>query len=95
MAQIPNPYKLSGVRLGEYDVNARVDCLPENDLGEFVCADEPVVAAVERAIVHPGFLKLEQNRLHDVALVRLARPVEFSRYVEPICLPSKRSSIKR
>ncbi|XP_065333244.1 serine protease nudel-like isoform X2 [Cloeon dipterum] len=40
---------------------------------------------VARVVLHPGYL--DKGFLNDLALLRMERPVEFSDYVRPICLP--------
>lgn len=42
-------------------------------------------AYVKKIIVHPGFrITTLQN---DVALLKLSKPLQFDRYVKPVCLP--------
>ncbi|XP_074657056.1 uncharacterized protein LOC141910238 [Tubulanus polymorphus] len=41
---------------------------------------------VRKIIVHPVYTKLH-GLMNDIALVRLARPVPTTSYIEPICLP--------
>ncbi|KAL1117168.1 hypothetical protein AAG570_004495 [Ranatra chinensis] len=62
------------VRLGEHNLDDRV-------------ADgaNPVDIPIERVISHPRYDAL--SKFHDIALIRLSRPVTFSRDIQPICLP--------
>lgn len=63
------------VRLGEWDLDNDPDC-PENQ----GCNETPLDINVERIIAHKDFLK-EGNHLnmhHDIALLRLKEPVQFT-----------------
>lgn len=38
---------------------------------------------------HPGYHKSRLNKnKHDIGLIKLPRPVEFSHYISPVCLPT-------
>uniref|UniRef100_A0A1A9UFJ1 CLIP domain-containing serine protease n=1 Tax=Glossina austeni TaxID=7395 RepID=A0A1A9UFJ1_GLOAU len=83
---IPTDWRLTGVRLGEWDTTTNPDC--EFDIrGNKDCAPEHVDVAVERAIPHPMYAPNSRNQLHDIALLRLARRVAFTDFVRPVCLP--------
>lgn len=43
--------------------------------------------SVDKTIVHPGFTW--DTLANDVALLKLAYPVQFDKYVEPVCLPTQ------
>ncbi|XP_050544561.1 venom protease-like isoform X2 [Daktulosphaira vitifoliae] len=66
--------KISTVRLGDLDLNPTV-----ND------GASPVDVSVERVIIHEKFSSLDFA--NDIALLKLYRPVKFSRLIQPICLP--------
>ncbi|XP_034250849.1 uncharacterized protein LOC117651154 [Thrips palmi] len=71
------------VRLGEQDASSEIDCSFVS--GEQVCAPPPVDVVIERIIKHKNY---GENRFqNDIALLRLARAVEFTDFVKPICLP--------
>lgn len=71
---------LATARLGEYDIQSDVDCLSDT------CADPVQEVPVHSGIAHPGFTDRNKNRKDDIALVRLAKRVKYSYYVQPICL---------
>lgn len=72
-------YRLESVRLGEHNLSSEIDC--EN--GE--CADPVVDIPIVEIIVHENYVSNKKD--HDIALIRLARPVTFTDFVRPICLP--------
>uniref|UniRef100_A0A2C9GLQ9 CLIP domain-containing serine protease n=2 Tax=Anopheles arabiensis TaxID=7173 RepID=A0A2C9GLQ9_ANOAR len=75
--------KLVSVRLGEYNTKTEIDCVTEEQ--EEICADPPIDAGIESVIVHPGY----QDMAHadDIALLRLAQSIEYTSFVQPVCLP--------
>ncbi|XP_048517101.1 uncharacterized protein LOC109533176 [Dendroctonus ponderosae] len=74
------------VRLGEYDTSSpNIDCYHE---GSFRFCNQPEVNVnIETLIPHPGYNNADQNRRHDIALIRLSQDVQFSDYIQPVCLP--------
>lgn len=76
------------VRLGEHDSQRSEDCSLIS--GAEVCAPPVVDVDVEKVIRHTGFSS--NTLMNDIALLRLARPVEFTAAVKPICLPTSRVS---
>ncbi|XP_055993615.1 prostasin [Sorex fumeus] len=48
------------------------------------------VHQVAQIISHPSYR--EEGSQGDIALVRLARPVTFTRYIRPVCLPAANAS---
>lgn len=89
---------LARVRLGEYDVSTTMDCVWENkgDPGYLRhCNNELTVVGIDKYIVHPGYDYRPvpfDARSHDIALLRLKYPVQFSDYIKPVCLPSDESA---
>ncbi|KAG8438275.1 hypothetical protein GDO86_008821 [Hymenochirus boettgeri] len=51
------------------------------------------IAQLERIIVHPKY-NWKENLDRDIALIQLKRPVQFSNYVHPVCLPTKEIVMK-
>lgn len=64
------------MRLGEYDTNTSEDCLVDSGFED--CADPHQDISVEEAIPHPEYTDSVPSRYHDIALLRLARPVQFT-----------------
>lgn len=76
----------SAVRLGEWDTTQEIDCEYEDD-----CADPVQDIHVSEAIPHEGYLPTSETQENDIALLRLERPVQYSEYIRPICLPVSQS----
>lgn len=72
--------QLATVRLGEYNIQTDIDCLG----GE--CADPVQEIAVQGGYPNPGYSDRNINRKDDIGLVRLAKRVKYSYFVQPICL---------
>jgi hypothetical protein len=51
---------------------------------EHVCAPAAIDVDIEQTTIHDDF---NANRHNDIALLRLARDVPYSKFVRPICLP--------
>ncbi|XP_071578101.1 CLIP domain-containing serine protease HP8-like [Temnothorax nylanderi] len=87
---LPVNWRLTSVRLGEYDTDAERDCVPDGD-DSVVCADDPVTVGVEEQIAHEEYRPLSRDQRYDIALLRLSRDVTFTTFIKPICLPSSSS----
>lgn len=75
---------LEFARLGEWDITQEIDC--DYDSLDAPCADKHVDIMIEESIGHPNYSKaLKKN---DIALLRLAQKVNFTAFINPICLPS-------
>ncbi|KAJ8985954.1 hypothetical protein NQ317_010712 [Molorchus minor] len=71
-----------GVRLGEHNLDEKIDCTPNGDY----CAPRPQDFYIESTVVHPEYDP--KTFINDIALIRLATPANFSASnVKPICLP--------
>jgi Trypsin len=58
-----------------------------NKNGANSCAADPLNVPIEEVVVHPGYkYDLVEGFPNDLALVRLAKSVQPSQYVRPICL---------
>ncbi|KAF2903038.1 hypothetical protein ILUMI_03135 [Ignelater luminosus] len=72
------------VRLGEHDVDKKRDC--EDDTpGLEDCSDDPIDVGIEKKIPHKDYD--DETHVHDIALLRLKKEVNYTNYVTPICLP--------
>ncbi|XP_017086717.1 phenoloxidase-activating factor 1-like isoform X1 [Drosophila eugracilis] len=49
------------------------------------CTPPPQLVDIEDLVVHPGYISSELQ--YNLALAKLVRSVEFSDFVQPICLP--------
>lgn len=81
---LPDRAILTKVRLGEYDASTDVDCEPD-EVGNVFCADTPVDVDVDDIRPHPDYQRPLLG--NDIALVRIKRPVSFTKFVSPVCLP--------
>ncbi|KAK3909564.1 Serine protease easter [Frankliniella fusca] len=81
--------KLVSVRLGEHDTKTSPDCKTDilSPTQEQICADRAIDIPVERDIAYPEYNKRDPNHYHDIALVRLSRDVDFTEWIQPICVP--------
>lgn len=83
---LPANWRLTSVRLGEYDTDTERDCVPDTET-TFQCADDPVTVGVEEQIAHEEYRPLSRDQRYDIALLRLSRDVTFTTFIKPICLP--------
>jgi hypothetical protein len=84
--RIPNSWRLTAVRLGEWDLRTNPDCEQYSD-GDEECNEPHVDIPVAEIIVHPEYYYERVAQYHDIALLRLQRKVEFNKWIQPICLP--------
>lgn len=73
------------VRLGEYNTDTSEDCIQEID--GLDCADPAVDIDVMKVIPHPEYNSDTRHKYHDIALIKLARPANYTDFIQPICLP--------
>lgn len=67
--------------MGEYDINSEIDCIDAD------CNNKVVEVGYEEIIPHPQYDDKNNNRHHDIALIRLAADIELSDFIRPVCLP--------
>lgn len=84
---LPDTWRLEGVRLGEYNTETEQDCI-QDDEDSTVCADDPITVGVEEQIAHEMYRPLSRDQKYDIALLRLSRDVTFTNFIKPICLPT-------
>ncbi|KAF2887921.1 hypothetical protein ILUMI_18252, partial [Ignelater luminosus] len=75
------------VRLGEYNLEKDKDCEGDDTPGFEYCADPVVNVEVEERIVHGSFDSHDRNAYGDIALLRLKKEVNYTKFIQPICLP--------
>ncbi|XP_023941050.1 CLIP domain-containing serine protease HP8 [Bicyclus anynana] len=81
-SDLPESWKVSEVRLGEWDTSSDIDCARPDD-----CAPRPLDVPVEEIIAHEQYVPTDNHQQNDIALLRLAYDVPFNDFVKPICLP--------
>lgn len=86
------PRDLDLVRLGEHDMRTEIDC--EKVDGVDFCADIYQDYLIEDSFIHPGYNVSSKDSFHDVLLIKLNQSVEFSKFIQPICLPLEASLIQ-
>lgn len=79
---IPDRWKLHSVRFSVIDAISEENCTVIEE--EEICRQE---FGVEQITVHPEYNKDSINKQNDIAIIKLAEDVTFSKYVKPICLP--------
>lgn len=72
---------LTGVRLGEWNISSPMDCFEADD-----CTDDPIDIPIARVFKHPEY-NVKGEEENDIAILRLTKPVTYSYFVKPICLP--------
>ncbi|XP_053671281.1 CLIP domain-containing serine protease B4-like [Anopheles nili] len=82
---IPKSWTVTGVRLGEWDLESDSDCATRYD--GTICADPVQDIAIEKILVHPNYRATLMEVKNDIAQLRLARSAQLNDYVQPICLP--------
>lgn len=87
---LPSSWKISHVRLGEWDTKSNPDCQYfENE--EEMCNDPYVDVKVSQVIEHPEYKQVGAAQYNDIALLKLERDVQTSLWIKPICLPIEQS----
>ncbi|KAK5649790.1 hypothetical protein RI129_000819 [Pyrocoelia pectoralis] len=76
-------FDIDSVRLGEWRISTEWDC--EEHLVNPECTDPVVDVQIAETIPHNNYDR--RTGKHDIALVRLAKSVQFTEYIKPICIP--------
>ncbi|CAB4065283.1 unnamed protein product [Lepeophtheirus salmonis] len=85
VSRLPRGFSPSTIRIGEFDLSKDDDCFEES--GIKICSEPVQNFDLEKIIPHPLYGKKTPHNLHDIALVKLERPVIENDYVTTICLP--------
>ncbi|XP_018796326.1 PREDICTED: serine protease easter [Bactrocera latifrons] len=72
---------LSTIHLGEYDISKEIDCIQDD------CNNKVVKVGYEQVIPHPQYEPNNNDRHHDIALIRMSADVTYSDFIRPVCLP--------
>ncbi|KAL3286009.1 hypothetical protein HHI36_000523 [Cryptolaemus montrouzieri] len=83
---LPKLWKLTSVRLGEYNKDSDDDCY-FNGINKQCLLTPPIDVLVDERIPHEKYDPEDKNQRHDIALLRLHEDVKFNDYIKPICLP--------
>ncbi|XP_050691243.1 phenoloxidase-activating factor 1-like isoform X2 [Eriocheir sinensis] len=81
-------YELEVVRLGEWDLSTDIDCETSPTGFKFCAPEPPQDFQHEEIIKHSEFSKRGLVS-DDIALIRLARPITFNQWIQPVCLPDR------
>ncbi|XP_055590878.1 CLIP domain-containing serine protease B4-like [Uranotaenia lowii] len=80
--EIPKDMRVTKVRLGEWDILSDKDCV------DGLCSDDPIDVRIAGHIIHPEYIYEHNVAVHnDIALIKLERPIEFTDFISPVCLP--------
>lgn len=71
----------STIHLGEYDISKEIDCIQQD------CNNKVVKLGYEQVIPHPQYEPNNNNRHHDIALIRMSADVTYTDFIRPVCLP--------
>jgi len=85
-AELPTTWTLTGVRLGEWDLDTLEDCDTSGATAD--CNEPPQDIPVEELIPNENYEPAGEQQYNDIALLRLARPARLTYFVKPICLPT-------
>lgn len=76
-----------GVRIGEWNLLTGEDCDLQN--GRKICAPNALDVPFEEVLLHENYQPFSRNQQNDIALIRLARKVQFTKFIKPICLQTE------
>ncbi|XP_045454982.1 phenoloxidase-activating enzyme-like isoform X2 [Melitaea cinxia] len=75
----------TNVRLGEFNkTNSGPDCLMVG--GKKICNGGAITIAIEATASHAHYN--QDYHGHDIAILKLAKPVPYNEFIRPICLPT-------
>lgn len=80
-ADLPTTWRLTQVRLGEWNTTSDVDCFHDD------CSGPVQDIPVEEIIAQENYDPQDSQQHHDIAMLRLAYNAQYNDFVKPICLP--------
>jgi len=83
---VPTDWRLTGVRLGEWDKTTNPDCVIDKN-GNRDCASAHIDVGVAEIVIHPQYNARSRDQPNDIALLRLAQTIVYNDFIKPICLP--------
>lgn len=78
--------KVISIILGDWNIDNDYNLA---DCKNSQCADIPKEYEIGKITIHEDFSRFPIR--HDIALIRLKKAVEFSNYIQPICLPENKT----
>ncbi|KAH8242016.1 hypothetical protein KR038_002394, partial [Drosophila bunnanda] len=85
----PGQYTIELIIFGDWRANENYkvgDC--RLDRGFTTCSPPPQAVDIEEIAMHPQYERGQHD--YDIALAKMVRNVEFSEFVQPLCLPPAR-----
>ncbi|XP_068619450.1 CLIP domain-containing serine protease HP8-like [Battus philenor] len=79
---LPSTWRLTQVRLGEWNISSPRDCFQED------CSPTAKDISVAELIPHEKYDPSNVHQQNDIALLRLSQDVDFTDFIKPICLPT-------
>ncbi|XP_070495181.1 chymotrypsin-like protease CTRL-1 [Chironomus tepperi] len=79
-------HRLSSVRIGEFDYSKDPDCAESG-----FCAPPAINHAISHVVVHPDYINGQYH--HDIALLILRTPINYTISAQPICLQRDRTGL--
>lgn len=79
-------HRLSSVRIGEFDYGKDPDCAESG-----FCAPPAINHAISHVVVHPDYINGQYH--HDIALLILRTPINYTISAQPICLQRDRAGL--
>lgn len=79
-------HRLSSVRIGEFDISKDPDCAESG-----FCAPSAINHAVSHVVVHPDYVNGLYH--HDIALLILRTPLNYTVAAQPVCLQKDRTNL--
>ncbi|XP_055634626.1 CLIP domain-containing serine protease B4-like [Toxorhynchites rutilus septentrionalis] len=82
---VPASWKIYMVRLGDYDSESDVECSAHDPDDCVQSAQDVFIASY---LIHEDYFQENGADYNDIALIRLDRSVNYTEFIQPICLPT-------